>query len=81
MVPALFCATQYLIDRRYLPGEKETMDTRRLGPRMANVELGAAAVTYSADYKRLQALQVIRLRNIKVVEELIPVHAMKTLFG
>lgn len=61
---------QYINDPRYPPGDDESMATRRLAPRKANVEFKGAAVESTKNYKKQQALQVFTLKNIRVGEKL-----------
>lgn len=79
-VPASFCAMRYIKDRRYLTGDENSMQTWRLRPKEANVELRAAAVKSTEKYRKQQALQIFTLRNIKVGVELIVEYSIEYSF-
>lgn len=60
---------QYISDPRDVQGNDDSMDTRKLRLRKANVEYRAAAAKSTGEYRKQQTLQVDTLRNIRVREE------------
>lgn len=67
--PAPFCTMRYINHPRHLPGVDASTDTRKLRPRQATVEFGAAVSICTVDCIKLQGLQMITLRNNRVGEE------------
>lgn len=70
MVPAPFCAMQYISDPRYLPEDESRTVTWGVKPRKANVNFKAAAGKSREDDRKQQGLQAITLRNSRVGLEL-----------
>lgn len=77
--PALFWEMRYVNAPRCLPGEKQSLETRRLMVREKNVDSTAAAVKFRRDYKKQHALQVVWLKNKSVGNELCVYYEMKYL--
>lgn len=77
VVSAPFCAMGHINDPRYLLGDENSTEARRLSPRMANAEFSAAAVELRRDYRKQPALQVITLKNIRVAEKLFVDYGLK----
>lgn len=61
---------QYNHDPRYLPGDEDSMESRRLKSEEANVQLTVPDGSSGGDYRNRHALQVVTLENIRVGEEL-----------
>lgn len=57
-------------DPRYMPENNCRIETGKRKPRELSVELRAAAVKFRSDYKKPQALRVVKVRNTSVDEEL-----------
>lgn len=53
------------------------MDVWRLRPKDANVEFMAAALKSKEDYRKLQALQMVTAKNLRIVETLFVDYGMK----
>lgn len=68
---------QYITDPWSLWRDKSSKETRRLRPREANIQSGAAAARFIADCRKQGALQGVPVENIRVVQELIAEYGMK----
>lgn len=68
---------QYISNPRCLLGDEDSKETRRIKPREANVESGAAALKCRNEYKKQQALQLFMLRKIRDGDELFVNYGIK----
>lgn len=62
VVPAPFCAVQYINYRRFLLGDENSMKSRMMRSREANVDFRAGAVRSEEDCRKQRALQIVSLR-------------------
>lgn len=68
---------KYISSLRYLPGEADSVDARKLRSNEANAQSRAAAPKLRKDFERQQLLEVVTLRNIKIREKLIVDYGVK----
>lgn len=77
MVLNPFCATGYINDPWYLPGDEDSSECRGLSPREAIALPNCAAPRSEDDYRRPKISHMVALRNKKVGEELLVDYGMK----
>lgn len=77
VVSVLLCTMRYISDPQYLPGDKESMETRSSKPKEISVQSKAGDLSFEVKLKEQQALRVVALRKSRVREELFVDYGIK----
>lgn len=77
MISSFFRERPYINEPEFFPGDKESRERRKLGPREAILELRCAAARSRADSGGQKILLVVALTATKAGKELLVDHGTK----